>query len=518
MKKKFSKLIALMLCTMLVFSIVGVSIYAMNSDKGDQKEKSNTTAVVSEINTEIFKDETVYVMAGAQGEIKKIIVSDWIKNVLENNSISDKSELSDIENIKGEETYTLNSDNMNVWDAQGNDIYYQGVIEKELPVDMNVTYTLNGNSISPAELAGKSGKITIRFEYKNNQYKTVEINGKQEKIYVPFAILTGMLLDNDVFTNINVSNGRLINDGNHTTVVGIAFPGLQSNLNISADKFEIPEYVEIMADVNNFEIMNTMTIVTNEVFNHLDTEKINFQDNLNDSLFNLNSAMSSLMDGSSQLYDGLCTLLEKSGKLAESINQLAGGLNELTSNNDTLNAGSKNVFDSLLAMADEQLNSAGLTVPKLTINNYAEVINGVLASLNAVNTESQAQPAIMKISALKAQLDSYNEFYIGLSKYTAGVSNIKDGALKLKSSVPSLTDGITELRDGAMKLSAGLKEFNEEGIQKLVNVMDGDIGSLTVRIKATADVSKDYKSFAGISDDMDGQVKFIYRTEEIKVK
>ncbi len=758
MNSKIKKILAAGLCCAVLTGGIGASVFAFTSgNKDPEKTEQKTAVTVEEKEADIEKDETVYVLTGADGTVDKIIVSDWIKNSVGSNSFSDKSELTNIENVKGDESYTMNGDNMRVWDVQGNDIYYQGNIEKELPVNLSVSYKLDGKNISAAELAGKSGKVTIRFDYTNNQYETVEIDGKQEKINIPFAMLTGMLLDNDIFTNVEVSNGKLLNDGNHTVIAGIAFPGLQSNLNLDKDKLEIPDYVEITADVKNFEMANTVTIATNEVFSGIDTNELNELDDLSDSLDEMTDAMEQLMNGSSDLYDGLCTLLDKSSELISGINQLsdgalelkngsrdlndgaanladgaseladgtasllkgasdfvdgaktlADGLETLTANNDTLNGGAKQVFESLLSITNEQLTAAGLSVPKLTIENYAEVLNGVIASLDETNVAKQAQeiarqevtmqvnsqkdtiraavaakvqeevtaqvteavrinvesqvleamnmtkeeyeagiaagvitaeqqtqinaaidaqmagetveatinanvkvqmesdeiqamitakteeqiPLLIEqnmdstevqaqitaaleqaksgataISALKEQLDSYNQFYIGLSQYTAGVVSAKDGAnqlynganqlkagakqvndgsnqlkdganqlkggtaelyagmnelydgiLTLKDGAPALIDGVTKLRDGAMQLSDGLKQFNEEGIQKLADAVDGDLGGLITRFKATVDVSKDYKSFSGISDDMDGQVKFIYRTDAIEVK
>ena len=133
-------------------------------------------------------------LTGADGSVKKVIVSDWIKNALGSSTITDSGELKDVENVKGDESYTMNPDGMRVWDAQGNDIYCKGSIDKELPVNLSVSYKLDGKTVSADELAGKSGKVTIRFDYKNNQYQTVTIDGKNEKIYVPFAMLTGILL------------------------------------------------------------------------------------------------------------------------------------------------------------------------------------------------------------------------------------------------------------------------------------------------------------------------------------
>ena len=668
MKNKFLKPVALSLCAALLIGGVSATVYAKNSAaKADGADKATVTASDEESTdtASAAKDETVYVLAGADGSVKKIIVSDWIKNAVGSKNLTDKSELKDVVNVKGEETYTMGGDNTRVWDAEGNDIYYQGNIEKELPVNLAVSYKLDGASITADKLAGKSGKVTIRFDYTNNQYETVSIDGKQEKIYVPFAMITGMLLDNDVFTNIEVTNGKLINDGNHTAVAGIAFPGLSENLALSSDKIDIPDYVEITADVKNFKMTNTVTIATNEIFNKIDTDNLNSVDDLTASLDKLTGAMNQLMDGSSELYGGLCTLLDKSAELVSGIDKLAAGaaqlkdgassldsgadtlnsgaaqlnagLSELTANNDALNGGAKQVFESLLSMADSKLAEAGLTVDKLTIENYSTVLGSllenmtdeklaaqvnaavkaevtkavtegtrkklILTSLNmteeqynaavaagqitdaqiaaltagadaAINSNPQVQAAMQaeidaqmqspevqakaaaalenakasaqQLVALKEQLDSYNYFYTSLGRYTAGVSSANDGAaqlsagttqlkagtvqlkdginelyngiLTMKNGAPALTSGVTQLKDGSMKLSDGLKQFNEQGVKKLTDAVNGDLGGLITRIKATADVSKNYRSFSGISDDMDGQVKFIYRTDAVESK
>ena len=665
MKKKFLKPLALVLCAAVCAGSIGATVYARGAAQKQPEPKLDTPTVVSTADEAAApeKDETVYVLAGADGSVQKIIVSDWIKNTLESATLTDSSELSDVENVKGDETYTMDASNARVWDAAGNDIYYQGNIEKELPVTLKVSYTLDGKSVTPEELAGKSGHVVIRYDYENKQYETVSINGKQEKIYVPFAMLTGMLLDTDTFRNVEVSNGKLLNDGSRYIVAGLALPGMQESLGIDAETLEIPSYVEVSADVENFSMMNTVTLATNEIFNQLDSDKLDSADGLEDSLNDLTDGMKQLLDGSSQLYDGLCTLLEKSGELVSGIDKLAAGasklsagLTELDSHSSELNAGSKQVFETLLATADTELAKAGLTIPQLTIDNYAKVLNGVLAQLDETNvyqvayatalekvtasvdakideitagvtaavqanvkeqvtagyraqvlanvlksagvteeiynaneqvkaqidaqvdalvtaaeaagtidalTAQQMQTAEVKaiieektaetrqakidenmnsaavqdqitaaleqaksgaasVSALKGQLDSYNTFYTGLKDYTAGVGEAASGAKKLyqgiltlKNGAPALVDGVTQLRDGAMQLSDGLKEFDEKGVSKLTELVEGDLKGMLERVKAIADVSKNYRSFAGISDDMDGQVKFIYRTDAI---
>jgi len=442
MKRKIVKIISLCLCTVVFTS---GAVYAIASNKNNRATESITENKAKQTNSAtedaLFKDETVYVLANADGSVQKIIVSDWIKNTLSNAKINDVTELKNIENVKGDEGYTLSGDNICVWDAQGNDIYYHGTIEKELPVNLSVSYKLNGKPVSPDKLIGKSGKVTIRFDYKNNQYETVDINGKDETIYVPFVMLTGMLLDNNKFSNVEVSNGQVINDGDRTVVVGLALPGLQENLAIDKEQFEIPSYVEITADVTNFSLGMTVTVATNTLFNKVDTENIDSITDLTDSMNKLNASMTKLLDGSSSLYEGLGTLLDKSKGLVKGINELAdgaaklkdgalsldsgaeelsdgvtalsSGLDTLSSNNAQLNTGAKRVFEALLSTAETQLKSAGISVPALTIDNYASVLNEVIDSLDNKKVYSKALAQVT--AAVEAKRD-----YIK-SQVTAGV-------------------------------------------------------------------------------------------------
>lgn len=761
MSKTTKKILAICLCAALCLGGAGMAFAQASSKKADDQPVS-AAQQAAELQQKISKDETVYVLTGADGSVKKIIVSDWLKNELGSASVADKSDLSDIENVKGDESYTINGDNMTVWDAQGNDIYYQGNIQKELPVGLSVRYYLDGKSVSPEELKGKSGKVTIRFDYENRQYETVQINGVNQRIYVPFAMLTGMILDNDTFQNVQITNGKLVNDGDRTVVVGLAFPGLQENLNLSRDDLSIPDSVEITADVTNFSLGMTVTLACNDLFSQLGDVDLTSLDSTS-ALDQLTGAMDQLLNGSSALYEGLSTLLDKSGELVSGVEELAqgaaaiksgadsvddgaaqlkagladlsSGLNTLSANSESLNSGAKQVFNSLLETAATQIRAKGLNVPDLTIKNYAEELNTLIKSLDettvyetalkqvtdaveaqrpvitqkvteavrqqvetqvtaavrqqvtekvtaavqqqvtatvtdtvqqqvaeqviqaaanmskadydaavaagiipqqtqdAVNaaiqaqmgseavqskiaenvsaqiaseavqskitenidmqisseavqatitentdaqlqteaiqatiqqqTELQVQKAISEnmasdavqsqlkkasegaqtLIALKASLDDYNTFYLGLLTYTGGVDDaaaganalyagadqLKDGTaqlragaaqlyngvLQLQDGTPALVSGVTQLKDGAMQLSEGLQQFNRDGIQKLVNLLQNDVGDLSARVQATIDVSKDYRSFAGISDDAEGQVKFIYRTDEI---
>ncbi len=649
-KKELLKIVAVAAAGIIAGT--GVTAATIGTAKKTDGAKNTATSVSSESdskNEKTAKDETVYVLANAEGSVKKVIVSDWIKNSLKDKTVKDKTELNDVKNVKGDESYVMDTDNMRVWNADGADIYYQGTISKELPVDLKVTYKLDGKTVSADEIAGKSGKVTIRFDYTNKQYNEVNIGGKTEKIYVPFAMLTGLMLDNDVFSNVSVTNGKIINDGDRTVVAGFALPGLQQNLNLSKDKFEIPDYIEITADAKKFALTTTLTLATNSLFNEFDTSKLNSADDLQAQLGELTSGMTKLIDGSSELYGGLTTLLSKSKELAAGVDKLAAGandlsagtaalsagLNTLVSKNDDLTGGAKQVFDTLLATVSSQLAENGINV-SLTIENYSEKLSDIKANpagylsdkakstvISAADTTvntmldgaltqygvtlpagvskelayktvkvmlyeqvivehktteqamayivsvAKAHPEALaaKIAAVagdpngsqqkvdtlllalgtqsdefktklaavdtaKASLDSYNTFYQGVLAYTAGVKDaadggakinagakqLKDGTAELKSGVSQLVPGVEKLSDGSKQLADGIKELNDKGISKLTGLAGDDLQNLVDRVKATVDVSKNYKSFAGIADGADGSVKFIYKTDEVKTK
>ena len=408
-KNVAAKIIAICLAATMLIGICSASAVTAPKQNGISVGNPVTTAVHSASGGQNSKEETVYVLANADGSVQKIIVSDWLKNPAGANFINDISELDGIENVKGDEAYTMNPNNMRVWDAKGNDIYYQGTTQKALPVDVSISYQLDGKPISAEDLAGKSGRVTIRFSYQNNQKETIEIDGKKETVYVPFVMLTGAVLDNDVFSNVQISNGKLLSDGDRSVVMGFAMPGLQESLNLDKRKLEIPDYVELTADVKDFRLDTTLTVASNDIFNHLDLEDLDAQ-NLTSAISQLNDAALELVDGSSQLYDGLSALLEKSGELISGIDllasgagnlnsgaadlysgasdlnsgasQLSSGLGELNSNSQNLVGGAKAVFETLLSTAQSQLEAAGVSVPQLTIDNYAAVLDSVLDSLD----------------------------------------------------------------------------------------------------------------------------------------
>lgn len=296
----------------------------------------------------VSKEETVYVNANADGSEDQITVSNWLKNAGTEKNLQDESELKDIKNVKGDEEFTQ-SGNKLTWQTDGEDIYYQGTTTKEPPVSVKFTYYLDGKEIKPDDLAGKSGKLKIKVDYTNNTKTTVDINGKKETMYTPFVLMTGMILPQDTFSNVKIDNGKVISDGSRNIVIGFGMPGLQESLGLNSDSledlvsgdsdFELPESLEITADVENFSLDSTFTVALDDVLDTIDTDNITGYDDLKDALSDLEDAAMELVDGSKALSDGVDTLKDSYKELDDGIGTLKGGADELNSGAGTLAGG-----------------------------------------------------------------------------------------------------------------------------------------------------------------------------------
>ena len=177
-----------------------------------------------------LKDETVYVISDAAGDVQDVIVNDWIKNTAQAETLPDVSSLQDIELLAENESFTEKDSGIIEWDTGGEDVYYQGKTQEALPVTIQVKYFLDGEEMSPEEIAGKSGEVAIRYEYSNELKKELEIDGVKSTLHVPFAVVTGTVLDPDVLHNAKITNGRIITDGDLTIAAGVVFPDLKEDL------------------------------------------------------------------------------------------------------------------------------------------------------------------------------------------------------------------------------------------------------------------------------------------------
>jgi len=539
--------IAVMTVTLSIsgYTFAGQSDTTAASDESALENAISNTIHVSTSNSSVGKEETVYAIGDANGSLQEVIVSDWLKNVNASATITDYSQLSNIENTKGDETFSQNG-NSYVWNADGNDIHYQGTTDESLPVTVGVTYYLDGQEIAPADLAGKSGHVKIRFDYANNA-KTSELG---YSVYVPFVMVSGTVLDGDTFSNVSVTNGSVYNDGSRNIVVGYACPGLSDSLNVDSSTLNIPDYVEIEADTTDFSLSGTMTLGTSELFNNIDISTASI-DELSDSLTQLETAASSLVSGASDLYAGSETLYDgcsalvsgandllsgastlKSG--AESVNAGAGnlrdGLGTLSSQSATLDAGALQMVNGVFTSASTQLSAAVGSTVTLTSDNYVSTI----AYLTSVTSDDTLKA---ELAALKGQLDATMQFYNGLCDYTDGVDGAYTGSQTLAAGTAQVADGADDLytgvytlyqggvqvlsgagslKDGVSKLSQGESDFYTQGIEQLVSGLGGNYQDLADRLAAVIAAGQDYQNFSGIADGVSGSVKFVYRTDSIE--
>lgn len=387
------------------------------------------------------KDESVYLISDANGNVNKTIVVDHLKNKDKKDTLEDASNLSDIENVKGKQKFTQSGDKL-TWQAGGKDIYYQGTATEEPPVTQKVTYYLDGKEISPEDLAGKSGKVKIRFDYTNTTSYTETVNGEKQTVSVPFAAITGLVLG-DGFENIEVTNGKAEVSDSSSVVLGYALPGLKDSLGIKDKDLDgdvnIPEYMEMTADVENFSMPAAMTFVVN-ASDYVSTDGIDTSD-LDDMINDLKDASTQLQDGSKTLAegtdtlsDGLSTLQSKLGTFASGVGTLQSGLKTYTDGVSTLSGGLNTLGNSTGALVSgaDKLNSGA----------------GQLASGSAT---------------LKDGLKSYTDGANGLAK---GASDLDAGIGTLAEKSGTLVDGATKLDDGASQLSASASSINE-GIKSL---------------------------------------------------
>lgn len=352
----------------------------------------------------LYKDESVYVKADASGKVNETTVTEWLKNP-NNGKTEDVTELQNVENVKGDETYTTGSEGSVSWKSEGKDIYYQGTTDKELPVDVEITYTLDGKEVAAKDLKGKDGKLEMKVQYTNQSKETVDVSGESVEMYTPFAMVTAMMLPNDEYTNVTIDHGKIVSDGDKNIVVGLGFPGLEENLNLEGKDIDIdiPDSFTITADVKNASVGPTMTVASSDVLEQFGLDEIDSFDDLTDSVGELENAAEQLTDGSAKAADG-------SSALADGSNTLATGAGTLADGTSALATGVKTLADGV-----NTLNSKS-----------GDLTKGV------------------------------SDLATGVDDYTGGVSDLADGSSKVSAGAEGLKNGLETAQTGIEGLAAGV--------------------------------------------------------------
>lgn len=582
------------------------------------------------------KDETVYSKLDASGKNYETIVSTHIKNTEDEEIIRDLSDLLNVKNTSGDETYTQNGTTFE-WKANKNDIYYQGNTDKELPISCEVKYELDGEEISANDIAGKSGKVKITLQYKNKEERTVNINGKNVKMYVPFVVMTGTIIQNENAKNVEVSSGKVVDDGTKTIVVGMAMPGLQESLGLSDDDIKIPSNIEITMDATNFKTNSIMSYITPKVLEEDDLKILDDLDEVYSQVNTLQTSMNQIQNGANTLKDGTTELEAGANTLKEGVTTAYNGAqtisSEVAKSTKSLKNDKSEAIDeaTLKAIKQQAAQSSKLTEEQkaqitaqakassvLTEEQKAQITEQAKAS-SALTEEQKAQITVQakassvltdekKAKIIAAAQESYpielteaeKALIIGTAKNVAeqtavttalktaqdtatqtavatalttaqniatqtavttalttaqetatstamqtsttvakqvgnqakkqftnqvisqmttlgnGLNQLTSGLSQLNDGASSLADGTTQVNDGANTLAEGIKTFNEEGIKKICNYINGNVKDLTTRIDKLTELSKEYNTFTMVDGENKGEVKFIMIIDAVK--
>ena len=618
------------------------------------------------------KSETVYSNLDSNGKAYKTIVSTQLTNEDKSDEITDISNLLNIENTNGDETFKKEGNKI-VWDSNGNNIYYKGESDKQLPVECKITYELNGEEISAEELKGKSGNVKIKINYTNNEKHIVSINGKQVTMYTPFIIVAGTKIDNAKNKNIQITNGKIVDNGESTLAVGIAMPGMQENIGISKSKIDIPEEIEISMETEDFEMGNIIAVVAVKGIDEDLTSDLNSMYSQINELANASNEIlagaNQLKEGTSELVSGVDQLKDGTGAAYAGSKQIKDEVEESTKNlkNDNTPAIDSKTLEAIKAQAmqsatlsDEQKagiaaqakaaatlsdeQKAGIaaqakTAAKLTDAQKAEIAAQAkltdeqkakitaqakagaeftetqktaiieqaqkkytetlteaekqliltVAQNTAYQTatttalavaESTAEATALKVAqsvaestaeatALKvaqsvaestaeataqtvaqstatqtaettaltvaqstatqtagatatqtatqvgnqAKQKFTNQVVSQMSTLGTALDELTNGLANIDNGVSALSVGTNKLDSGALQLANGVKTFNEQGISKINNLVNGDLRNIASRVEKMNELANEYNNYAGIQNGMAGEVKFIMITD-----
>lgn len=413
------------------------------------------------------KDETVYTNAKSNGEQYQTIVTDHLINEEDEKLLKDMTNLLNIENTSGDEKFTQDGESL-VWEADSNDIYYKGEIDQELPVKLNIKYELDGKEISSDEIAGKSGKVKITISFENKEEHEVQINGKTEKMYTPFVVATGTYINNDNNKNIEVTNGKAIDDGSKTMVVGLTFPGMQESLNIDKDTLEIPTSIEITMETTNFEMNNIINYTTPKLIEDSELDIFSKLDDIYSKVETLQSASKQIENGAKTLSDGTTTYVEKSEEFNQALNKFSNGVSSANTSYSSIDTGIKNLNAQV---PDLRLGTKSLSDNLGAVNNgvktMSDMLDGSQESMN--NLKSGAQNISGGLTQLSAAMKT--------TDYTEEINKINsqiDTNKKMITTLNTTTEQLSKVLEDTT-----LSEATAQAIKAQITANQSTIATLT---------------------------------------
>lgn len=515
----------------------------------------------------LTKDETVYGKFDNTGKIKNVYVNEHLINNTKESELKDYTELKEIFNLNGDETFNVDGSSI-VWNSNGNDIFYQGKYENDLPVTLKITYKLDGKETNVSDMLGKSGKVDITIKYTNNDKHSMLINGKYETLYTPFVVMFGTSINETNTSNITINNGKVVSNGSKNFIVGISTPGLYESLKIS--NFKDLDTIKISYDTTCFELGSIYSVITPKVINESDLKIFDKIDNLANKVNTLQKNTDLIESNTFKLYNG-SSLIRKN--LLNSITNLKNNSGNVLNEKELEAISTKVVNETNKTFTDDykiklgestwktvsaSLKSSDDVTNKVTSITTSSVSNAVIDYLKSVGEyedyvkcemgdsascqviASDKTLPYVKEAALKSSSETAKNVSSYVSNYTAekvtktvaplvaqttaletsksvskNVANevansVKEASIQtVSSSLKELYDGISKLDDGLKELSDGITKYNNEGIKSISKLVNGDVKNISARVKALTKLSNDYKTIQSTKK-VNGSTKLIY--------
>ena len=515
----------------------------------------------------LTKDETVYGKFDNTGKIKNVYVNERLINNTKESELKDYTELKEIFNLNGDETFNIDGSSI-VWNSNGNDIFYQGKYENDLPVTLKITYKLDGKETNVSDMLGKSGKVDITIKYTNNDKHSMLINGKYETLYTPFVVMFGTSINETNTRNITINNGKVVSNGSKNFIVGISTPGLYESLKIS--NFKDLDTIKISYDTTCFELGSIYSVITPKVINESDLKIFDKIDNLANKVNTLQKNTDLIESNTLKLYNG-SSLIRKN--LLNSITNLKNNSGNVLNEKELEAISTKVVNETNKTFTDDykiklgestwktvsaSLKSSDEVTNKVTSITTSSVSNAVIDYLKSVGEyedyvkcemgnsascqviASDKTLPYVKEAVLKSSSETAKNVSSYVSNYTAEVvtktvaplvaqttaletsksvsknvanevaNSVKEASIQtVSSSLKELYDGISKLDDGLKELSDGITKYNNEGIKSISKLVNGDVKNISARVKALTKLSNDYKTIQSTKK-VNGSTKLIY--------
>ncbi len=467
----------------------------------------------------LSQEETVYTKLNSDGAPRSTSVIRHLVNDVAAQSIIDRTSLENIENLNGFEAYSSDGDSL-TWQANGADIYYQGTSKANLPVEVAISYFLDGNEMAPEDILGKSGHAAIHLKFTNLS--------RVDDLYTPFVAAVATTLSETSNHNVVVTNGKVTSNGRTFAVAAVAAPGLYESLGLA--ELKSTSEIVLAYDTDEFSLSDIYIVITPRILGEADLKIFNDIDDLSVSSNQLADSSQKLASGANQLRDGIATLrtavVNAKTQLASQSSQasldatllaqikdvaVTAAQEKVAAESATVRASIKQQISNNATLQDAlKLEAEKLCRAQVSVNCTAESTSQILAQLVSGLEEELFQSSLALAQDVAAQTAAVTAEGVATQLVTSLQNGMGEALL---APLDQLLVGIDRLNTGATELSEGMMQFDRDGIQKLNSAVNSKIKVTSDKIKQLSNLSRSYDNFAGISDDVAGTTKFVLMIE-----